>query len=925
MAKFAGFIIGAIEIGVGLVTGNVALVVTGVMTIAAQAVTDLTMPKGNKSRNALETELQLGEIARRAIFGKTATAGSLVDAFNYGGKYGTDHEVVIFALADHLCEELVGVYVNDVWVPWAGDGNYSQFDTHHLSMYFRDGSEVQTLPSVVTTNGPGWTSSDSGAGICYAVVDYLADKPDAKHPAWPGGRPSFLWVVKGKKCYDPRLDTTEGGSGSHRWDDPSTWEWSENPIVCAYNWRRGIYACDRVDQPEMLVVGRGLTATEAPPSYIFSDANLCDEVMDDTLPRYTIGGTIAADEKYIDVEEKFAAACGGIIIQPEGTVQIEPAQARTPSFTFTDEDILVGTTVEYNQGVLSQASSEWVNRTIPTYVSQTQKWQDHAAPVRQVQADILADGGPREEQIQLQLVTNERQASDIGEIHRKFGRYWKRATLVLGPERADIEEGDWGTYTSARYGFSATFRVEGYALDQKYQNTLNLREVSSAIYDGVLGEGDSTGASTDWDTTTPPIDIGEPDSGNWSLASVLLTDTNGNKAPALEITGDTTDDDSVEAIIFEYWKSDGVINPVANPDDPTWTVFGTLPPSTTKVDIPGVVGGASYYAAVTYVVSGIPGDRLVLGPVTAGSVDVSGQVGGLITTATDALAWKQPVRAKTAAALAANTYANGSSGVGATLTGNSNGALAAVDGVTLAANDRVLVDQESSGSHDGIYKVTQLGSVGTPYILTRTTDADTPAKLVNACVKISEGSTFADQEWQCTTNATITVGTTALVWAVAGGGSVTFATASDINTGTDTTKALNSDALAGSNLGKGIATLLVSDPNGSAITTGDGKAYYRVPSALNGMNLVAVAAALTTVSSSGIPTVQIANVTDAVDMLSTKLTIDASETDSSTAATAAVIDAAHDDVATGDMLRIDIDVAGTGAKGLIVEMQFQLP
>lgn len=152
-----------------------------------------------------------------------------------------------------------------------------------------------------------------------------------------------------------------------------------------------------------------------------------------------------------------------------------------------------------------------------------------------------------------------------------------------------------------------------------------------------------------------------------------------------------------------------------------------------------------------------------------------------------------------------------------------------------------------------------------------------------------------------------------------------FATTTEVNTGTETNKAISPDALAGSNFGKAVVTILVSDPAGSAITTGDGKAYYRVPSTLNGMNLVSVAAALTTSSSSGIPTIQIANATDSVDMLSTKLTIDASETDSSTAATAAVIDTTHDDVATGDMLRIDIDVAGTGAKGLIVEMQFQLP
>lgn len=114
--------------------------------------------------------------------------------------------------------------------------------------------------------------------------------------------------------------------------------------------------------------------------------------------------------------------------------------------------------------------------------------------------------------------------------------------------------------------------------------------------------------------------------------------------------------------------------------------------------------------------------------------------------------------------------------------------------------------------------------------------------------------------------------------------------------------------------------LQVSDPAGAAITTGDGKAYWRVPALYDGWDLVAVAAALTTVSSSGAPTVQIANVTDAVDMLSTKLTIDANETDSKTAATPAVIDAAHDDLATGDMLRIDIDVAGTGAKGLMVQL-----
>ncbi len=106
------------------------------------------------------------------------------------------------------------------------------------------------------------------------------------------------------------------------------------------------------------------------------------------------------------------------------------------------------------------------------------------------------------------------------------------------------------------------------------------------------------------------------------------------------------------------------------------------------------------------------------------------------------------------------------------------------------------------------------------------------------------------------------------------------------------------------------------------VTTGDGKAIFCIPSDMDGMNLVDADAFVTTVSSSGTPTVQIRNVTDAVDMLSTRVTIDASENTSYTAATPAVVDTAHDDVATGDGIAIDVDVAGTGAKGLGVVLRF---
>lgn len=119
-----------------------------------------------------------------------------------------------------------------------------------------------------------------------------------------------------------------------------------------------------------------------------------------------------------------------------------------------------------------------------------------------------------------------------------------------------------------------------------------------------------------------------------------------------------------------------------------------------------------------------------------------------------------------------------------------------------------------------------------------------------------------------------------------------------------------------------VVEIIVTDPNGNALTTGDGKAYIVISDDLNGLNLIDADAGVITVSSSGAVTVQVRNVTQAADMLSTAITIDQSENTSYTAATPPVIDGGNDDVATGDIIAIDIDGAGTGAKGLIVILSF---
>jgi hypothetical protein len=71
---------------------------------------------------------------------------------------------------------------------------------------------------------------------------------------------------------------------------------------------------------------------------------------------------------------------------------------------------------------------------------------------------------------------------------------------------------------------------------------------------------------------------------------------------------------------------------------------------------------------------------------------------------------------RTTAALAANVYSATGNG---SLTASSNGAMAAVDGVTPTAGIRILVGHEATTANRGPYVVTSAGSGGTPYVLTR--------------------------------------------------------------------------------------------------------------------------------------------------------------------------------------------------------------
>lgn len=170
-------------------------------------------------------------------------------------------------------------------------------------------------------------------------------------------------------------------------------------------------------------------------------------------------------------------------------------------------------------------------------------------------------------------------------------------------------------------------------------------------------------------------------------------------------------------------------------------------------------------------------DTIAATATAAGAVTMNGQKVtnvGTPTTGTDAatksyvdaaiegLHQKPTATVATTAALPACTYANGTSGVGATLTASSNGALT-VDSHAVAVGERVLVKDQSTAAQNGLYDVTAAGDASNPFILTRNADMDTSGEFAGAFIPVEDaGTANANSLWLCTNTADPTVGTDAI-------------------------------------------------------------------------------------------------------------------------------------------------------------------
>jgi len=546
--------VGAFQIG-GFAIGRVLLQVG--MSLAFNA---LFSPKRERvaARQASVLELSLGEVSRQALFGRDATGGSLGNVWNDGST--NEYETQVDILTDHESDALEGYYVSDKYYTFAGNGLQAHADFgSSLWIEFRKGALSDTAPSYITSQGVAageWTSEELEdgflRGLCYVVVRYKVNET-----AWKGGRPQFRWLLRGLKCYDPRKDSTvAGGSGAHRWGTPSTYEWTDNAAVCRANYMWGVwnYASD----PPQLMTGPGKSFDEEPPEFVIADANLCDENVSlkagGTEKRYRVGAVVVAEEAWIDVEENFAAAMGGQLVERSGAIGVDPGAAKTPVATFTDNDLIVGKEARVQAKL---ARDEMCNTVVARYGDPTQLYEEASAPIRRSLEDITTDGQPYEETLDLVFVRSGTQAQRIAEIHRRKKRLQMVAAVTLGPRFMLLEDADWISWTSERRfgGDSVSFEIHGVAVDAAGFTSLALKQINSSVFA--------------WNPATDELDPKNPiylppgalaDAELDGVTVEATTRTDGTQqVPAIVVSWTPPTDASIRAVLIQWRKQDSLL------------------------------------------------------------------------------------------------------------------------------------------------------------------------------------------------------------------------------------------------------------------------------------------------------------------------------------------------------------------------------
>lgn len=335
---------GAVGLGVGI-----AIHATAFTVLTAWQRKQLSRDQGRIAMPPRDAMLRSTVEHRRIVYGECAVSGMLFWA-NSISVGGTTHDLYLAVVhAGHQIDEFLGYYVDDSLILAAdinvfpGDDGEVVADTNDHGyapvsgtsvMWLRGhlGEDSQTADSFLTSTFAEWTSDHRARGNAYTLGRFR-QVDDVTEEVWAGVPATLQARVRGKLVYDPRLDSTQpGGSGSHRVNTPSTWEYSNNNVLCTRD-----YMVDA-----KLGMGKRCDYTMFDYAHIAEQADICDASVDvpgGTQARYSCNGVLSCGSSHEENLTALYASMNGRPAFKNGKHYIYAGAWETPIATLTERHL----------------------------------------------------------------------------------------------------------------------------------------------------------------------------------------------------------------------------------------------------------------------------------------------------------------------------------------------------------------------------------------------------------------------------------------------------------------------------------------------------------------------------------------------------------------------------------------------------------
>jgi len=503
--------------------------------------------KPEAPRPLLELSFSTDE-PRKLIIGKTGIGGKFVfhGLSDHNDRNDNKDMTRVIVLAGHRCNRITRIW---------GDGelvrstplvhgtrtqipHFREGSDQHVWMTFYDGRPGQAADSFLrgrTVRPVNWPSNATLSGCAYVVVTMRHDADVLTTPV------DFIFEVEGARLYDRRKDSSVGGLGTQRWDNPNSWTYTNNPAVAADHYQLGMVGGANNDR---LIFGMGRQSWQVPYDEFAANANVCDEVVLGEA-RYAANGVLSAGDDHKENITKLATAMAARPFDVGGRIFIRPQQARTIKLTLTDADLVGGTEFDL---ITNPGGSELVNTIRGTFRDPVERYTSNDYPLVEDAELISRDGRAFEDTLDLDLETSERRAQRLASIELEVQKRRDKINEQYMPIANVLDVGDWFERVSTLRGdVTKIYEVISKTVNIDLTVDIEARETDPSV----TAFGADQARPVERPDPLPPLTISRPDPPI-STAEGVPDISVGAELPSATITITTPTESTYEEI--EYYE-----------------------------------------------------------------------------------------------------------------------------------------------------------------------------------------------------------------------------------------------------------------------------------------------------------------------------------------------------------------------------------